>query len=203
MAANLSMPFLISRRRIFSYTNSRLSSLSSRTPTPYAPASPPRFPLTSSELSYLTRSFSASHTSANSSQAATDPRYSIASHITSPPATINGQPILSHIDHVVLTVADIDASVEFYTKVLGMQKEVFGTGDKKRIALKFGNQKVRSLQSSPWYTRSRPRLILSRLFPKTADQSTARRCQNHAARIPSHDGQCRPLLHLTSPHCGD
>ncbi|KZT26705.1 hypothetical protein NEOLEDRAFT_1131698 [Neolentinus lepideus HHB14362 ss-1] len=58
------------------------------------------------------------------------------------PAQINGQPILSHLDHLVLTVADIDASVEFYMKVLGMEKEVFGPDDAPRVALKFGMQKV-------------------------------------------------------------
>lgn len=46
---------------------------------------------------------------------------------------------ISHLDHLVLTVKDIDKTVEFYTKVLGMEKEVFkGT----RVALKFGNQKI-------------------------------------------------------------
>jgi catechol 2,3-dioxygenase-like lactoylglutathione lyase family enzyme len=43
------------------------------------------------------------------------------------------------IDHIVLTVADISATVNFYCDILGMQKEHFGQG---RIALKFGNQKI-------------------------------------------------------------
>lgn len=46
---------------------------------------------------------------------------------------------ISHLDHIVLTVKNIDATVNFYTKILGMQKEVFGHG---RIALKFGEQKI-------------------------------------------------------------
>ena len=46
---------------------------------------------------------------------------------------------ISGIDHLVLTVRDIDRSVRFYESVLGMTKEVFGEG---RIALKFGNQKI-------------------------------------------------------------
>ena len=46
---------------------------------------------------------------------------------------------ISHLDHFVLTVKDIDKTVDFYTKVLGMEKEIFkGT----RVALKFGNQKI-------------------------------------------------------------
>ncbi|MDD2886373.1 MAG: VOC family protein [Aliarcobacter sp.] len=46
---------------------------------------------------------------------------------------------INRLDHLVLTVKDIDKTVEFYTKVLGMEKEIFkGT----RVALKFGNQKI-------------------------------------------------------------
>lgn len=43
------------------------------------------------------------------------------------------------IDHIVLTVADISTTVNFYCDILGMQKEIFGQG---RIALKFGSQKI-------------------------------------------------------------
>lgn len=43
------------------------------------------------------------------------------------------------IDHIVLTVKDIDKTVEFYTKVLGMEKEIF---KETRVALKFGHQKI-------------------------------------------------------------
>ena len=43
------------------------------------------------------------------------------------------------IDHIVLTVQNIAATVRFYESVLGMSKEVFGEG---RIALKFGSQKI-------------------------------------------------------------
>ena len=46
---------------------------------------------------------------------------------------------ISGIDHIVLTVEDIDASVDFYESVLGMTKDVFGDG---RVALKFGSQKI-------------------------------------------------------------
>ena len=46
---------------------------------------------------------------------------------------------INRLDHLVLTVKDIDKTVDFYTKVLGMEKEIFkGT----RVALKFGNQKI-------------------------------------------------------------
>ncbi|RYJ59532.1 VOC family protein [Pseudomonas songnenensis] len=46
---------------------------------------------------------------------------------------------ISHLDHLVLTVADIETTVDFYTRVLGMQAVTFGEG---RKALAFGNQKI-------------------------------------------------------------
>jgi catechol 2,3-dioxygenase-like lactoylglutathione lyase family enzyme len=46
---------------------------------------------------------------------------------------------IDRLDHLVLTVADVDATVEFYTRVLGMQAVTFGTG---RTALAFGHSKI-------------------------------------------------------------
>ena len=46
---------------------------------------------------------------------------------------------ISRIDHIVLTVADIDATCEFYSRALNMQVLSFGAG---RIALSFGQQKI-------------------------------------------------------------
>ena len=43
------------------------------------------------------------------------------------------------LDHIVLTVRDIDTSVQFYTKVMGMELTVFGNN---RKALSFGSQKI-------------------------------------------------------------
>jgi catechol 2,3-dioxygenase-like lactoylglutathione lyase family enzyme len=43
------------------------------------------------------------------------------------------------LDHLVLTVADIDATCAFYERVLGMQTVTFGEG---RKALSFGVQKL-------------------------------------------------------------
>ncbi|AXX96033.1 VOC family protein [Arcobacter ellisii] len=45
---------------------------------------------------------------------------------------------ITNIDHLVLTVKDINKTVEFY-EILGMKKEIFG---ENRVALKFGNQKI-------------------------------------------------------------
>ena len=46
---------------------------------------------------------------------------------------------ISHIDHIVLTVRNIEATVDFYQAVLGTDVETFGAG---RTALKFGTQKI-------------------------------------------------------------
>ena len=46
---------------------------------------------------------------------------------------------VNRFDHVVLTVASIDATVDFYTRVLGMEAMTFGGG---RTALRFGTSKI-------------------------------------------------------------
>jgi catechol 2,3-dioxygenase-like lactoylglutathione lyase family enzyme len=46
---------------------------------------------------------------------------------------------IDRLDHLVLTVKDMEATIHFYTTVLGMQTETFGEG---RKALKFGIQKI-------------------------------------------------------------
>ena len=46
---------------------------------------------------------------------------------------------ISKLDHLVLTVMDIEKTASFYVSVLGMVKEVFGEG---RVALKCGSQKI-------------------------------------------------------------
>lgn len=46
---------------------------------------------------------------------------------------------LSHIDHFVLTVSNIEKTCDFYQTVLGVKVEIFAGG---RKALTFGNQKI-------------------------------------------------------------
>jgi catechol 2,3-dioxygenase-like lactoylglutathione lyase family enzyme len=46
---------------------------------------------------------------------------------------------IDRLDHFVLTVADIEASCDFYSRVLGMEVVSFGEG---RKALSFGIQKI-------------------------------------------------------------
>jgi len=47
--------------------------------------------------------------------------------------------VIASLDHLVLTVADIDATVAFYCDGLGMELVRFGGG---RLALSFGSQKI-------------------------------------------------------------
>lgn len=46
---------------------------------------------------------------------------------------------ISHMDHLVLTVKSIQDTVDFYTRVMGMEEIQFGSG---RKALAFGQQKL-------------------------------------------------------------
>ena len=43
------------------------------------------------------------------------------------------------LDHLVLTVKDIAATVQFYTSIMGMEKVEFGD---HRVAFSFGQQKI-------------------------------------------------------------
>jgi len=47
--------------------------------------------------------------------------------------------IIDRLDHLVLTVKDIQATREFYEDILGMEMRSFGNN---RFALHFGNQKL-------------------------------------------------------------
>ena len=51
---------------------------------------------------------------------------------------------ISRLDHLVLTVADIERTARFYEQVLGMERVVFGQG---RQALAFGTSKINLHQS--------------------------------------------------------
>lgn len=46
------------------------------------------------------------------------------------------------LDHFVLTVNDIDKTIEFYTTVLGFKPEKFVSEGVERSSLKFGQQKI-------------------------------------------------------------
>jgi len=46
---------------------------------------------------------------------------------------------ITHLDHFVLTVTNIETTVDFYQRVLGLEKQIFANN---RVALKFGDQKI-------------------------------------------------------------
>jgi catechol 2,3-dioxygenase-like lactoylglutathione lyase family enzyme len=51
--------------------------------------------------------------------------------------------LADRIDHIVLTVADIEATTLFYERSLGMKRETFrGPDGQQRYALSFGRQKI-------------------------------------------------------------
>ena len=46
---------------------------------------------------------------------------------------------IERIDHIVLTVADLNKTIDFYTNILGLNIVAFSAG---RLALTFGNQTI-------------------------------------------------------------
>jgi catechol 2,3-dioxygenase-like lactoylglutathione lyase family enzyme len=51
--------------------------------------------------------------------------------------------LADRIDHIVLTVADIEATTRFYERALGLERETFlGPDGQQRHALKLGRQKI-------------------------------------------------------------
>lgn len=53
------------------------------------------------------------------------------------------QPTLYSLDHFVITAADMDATIAFYTKVLGMRHQTLEVlGDRPRHSLFFGAHKI-------------------------------------------------------------
>lgn len=52
-------------------------------------------------------------------------------------------PFAVSIDHLVLTVRDIEASLQFYERALKLEREIFTAPDGQiRYALRFGEQKI-------------------------------------------------------------
>ena len=65
---------------------------------------------------------------------------------------------VSAIDHLVINVADVARSAQWYQKILGMEIRVFdpGSGKTPRTSLMFGNQKInvrpRDADKVEWFT---------------------------------------------------
>jgi catechol 2,3-dioxygenase-like lactoylglutathione lyase family enzyme len=62
--------------------------------------------------------------------------------------------MISGLDHLVLTVRSIERTCDFYTRILGMEKQTFGEG---RVALVFGEQKfnLHEADGAPLLPRAR------------------------------------------------
>ena len=65
--------------------------------------------------------------------------------------------VVDRIDHLVLTVSDIEATTRFYERALGLEREFYrGPQGQPRHALRFGNQKI-NLQDAATDTPTKAR----------------------------------------------
>lgn len=105
------------------------------------------------------------------------------------------------LDHLVLTVADIDETVGFYCGVLGMEEVVFGGG---RRALRFGAQKINlhlaGAEFSPGAKRPTPGagdlcfLVASLDAPSPGCMRPACRSRKGRCRAPARCRRCGPSM---------
>ena len=66
--------------------------------------------------------------------------------------------LIDRVDHLVLTVSDIEATSRFYERALGMEREFFrGPEGQPRHALLFGRQKI-NLQDAATETPTKARV---------------------------------------------
>ncbi len=67
---------------------------------------------------------------------------------------------IDRFDHIVLNVADVEASAAWYVRVLGMEREEFDSRTGTRVALKFGRQKINlrpmGTDTVAWFTGANP-----------------------------------------------
>ena len=63
---------------------------------------------------------------------------------------------IDSIDHIVLNVADVEASAEWYVRVLGMQRIDFDSRTGVRVAVHFGAHKInlrpKNADTVAWFT---------------------------------------------------
>ncbi len=55
---------------------------------------------------------------------------------------------VDRLDHLVITCRDVEVSAGWYQRVLGMEREEFGTGE-RRAALNFGGQNINLRPHTP------------------------------------------------------
>ncbi len=113
--------------------------------------------------------------------------------------------LISRLDHLVLTVTDIDESVRFYRQVLGMEAITFAG---QRVALRFGDQKINlHLAGHEYAPRARRPTIgsadLCLITPLPLDDALAQVSKAGVAIVDGpvrRSGACAPLL---SFYCRD
>jgi catechol 2,3-dioxygenase-like lactoylglutathione lyase family enzyme len=97
---------------------------------------------------------------------------------------------IERIDHLNITVADIDRSMAFYKKVLGMEAEMMGEG---RAALLFGQQKIHlDLAGTGMTMRAEPRMPAHICF--VTDMP--------ANEIKAHLADCGVAVRMEGPRAG-
>jgi catechol 2,3-dioxygenase-like lactoylglutathione lyase family enzyme len=97
---------------------------------------------------------------------------------------------IERIDHLNITVADIDRSIDFYKKVLGMEAEMIGEG---RAALTFGQQKIHlDLAGTGMTMRAEPRMPAHICFVT----------QTPVSEIKAHLAECGVEVRMEGPRAG-
>ena len=97
---------------------------------------------------------------------------------------------IERIDHLNITVADIDRSIAFYKKVLGMDAEMIGEG---RAALTFGQQKIHlDLAGTGMTMRAEPRMPAHICFVTEAKKD----------EIAAHLAECGVPVRMEGPRAG-
>ena len=100
---------------------------------------------------------------------------------------------IERLDHLVLTVADIARTCDFYSRVLGMEVVTFGEG---RTALRFGQHKI-NLHSAD----NVPNLVAHKPTPGSADLCFITRTP--LAEVVSHLQDCGvPIVAGPGPRAG-
>ncbi|WP_420566291.1 VOC family protein [Thalassobaculum sp.] len=61
---------------------------------------------------------------------------------------------IDRVDHIVINCSDLDRTVAWYERVLGLQREEFAYGDYTHVALKYGRQKfnIRPAGTEHWWS---------------------------------------------------
>jgi catechol 2,3-dioxygenase-like lactoylglutathione lyase family enzyme len=100
---------------------------------------------------------------------------------------------IDRLDHLVLTVADIERTCAFYTRVLGMEVVHFGEG---RTALKFGQQKINLHPAD-----AIPSLVADKPTPGSGDLCFITSVA--LAEVVAHLAECRvPIVAGPGPRAG-